>query len=261
MHSRIRDSKPYLDRWIDQEGLDSSNLSRIMDGIEFSLQEGRLAPNPMQQPEFYVPGLTADPWWDETKFGWIPNFEASFAEIIAEFEAIGGFCAENLVNHPAKLADRGRWASYYFYYIGRGYLDHLNECAATAKALATVPGSSECGMGYFSIMDPHTHVQSHCGFMNTHLRCHLALRVPAACRMRVGNRIRQWEEGKVFVFDDSFRHEVWNDSDDPRAVLLFDTWHPDLTEIEIAALSYMVSVWRKFTYMDMLEASVAGDHD
>jgi len=34
------------------------------------------------------------------------------------------------------------------------------------------------------------------------------------------------------VFDDSIEHEVWNDSDVPRAVLIFDIWSPFLSAAE-----------------------------
>ena len=30
--------------------------------------------------------------------------------------------------------------------------------------------------------------------------------------------------GKAFVFDDTFLHEAWNESDVPRAVLILDIW-------------------------------------
>ena len=29
-----------------------------------------------------------------------------------------------------------------------------------------------------------------------------------------------WEEGKSFVFDDTYHHEVWNDTEDDRVILL-----------------------------------------
>jgi len=31
------------------------------------------------------------------------------------------------------------------------------------------------------------------------------------------------------VFDDSFEHEVWNNSTESRVILLVDVWHPELT--------------------------------
>jgi hypothetical protein len=34
------------------------------------------------------------------------------------------------------------------------------------------------------------------------------------------------------VFDDTIEHEAWNDSDTPRAILIFDVWNPLLTEAE-----------------------------
>jgi aspartyl/asparaginyl beta-hydroxylase (cupin superfamily) len=34
------------------------------------------------------------------------------------------------------------------------------------------------------------------------------------------------------VFDDTIEHEAWNDSDVPRAILIFDVWNPQLTSLE-----------------------------
>ena len=41
-------------------------------------------------------------------------------------------------------------------------------------------------------------------------------------------RPRTWSAGRCLVFDDSWEHEVWNDSAAPRSVLLLDVSHPDL---------------------------------
>ena len=72
---------------------------------------------------------------------------------------------------------------------------------------------------------------------NTRLVCHLPLIVPPACRFRVGNEVREWEPGKLMVFDDSIEHEAWNDSAQDRIVLIFDIWRPDLTTQERAELA------------------------
>lgn len=42
--------------------------------------------------------------------------------------------------------------------------------------------------------------------------------------------------GRCLVFDDAFEHEVWNPSGETRAVLVFDFWHPDLSDAEAWAL-------------------------
>lgn len=55
--------------------------------------------------------------------------------------------------------------------------------------------------------------------------------------MRVADEKRVVEEGKCIIFDDSFEHEVWNhDTVRARIVLIFDVWHPDLSDEEVRFL-------------------------
>lgn len=258
MHSRVHDSRPYLEAWADSKGIGTAPLRRVYEAFEVSTQEDREHEHEFQEPGFYMPGLAASPWWESERFPWIADMEQAFPMIRGEFEDVGGLRSPESVKHPSNLDDDGRWAAYYFFYVGRRYADHAKACPVTTQALAAVPGSAECGMAYYSIMDPHTHVAAHSGFTNTHLRCHLGLRIPADCRMRVGSETRGWAEDRVNVFDDSFNHEVWNDDDQGRAVLLFDTWHPDLTRIETEALAQLVRVWRRFIYMDAVAGIGAG---
>jgi aspartate beta-hydroxylase len=55
----------------------------------------------------------------------------------------------------------------------------------------------------------------------------------------VGDRKYRWYAGRCLIFDDSFEHEVSHEGDTPRAVLITDFWHPDLTEAERWALGAM----------------------
>ncbi|HEX8262880.1 MAG TPA: aspartyl/asparaginyl beta-hydroxylase domain-containing protein, partial [Allosphingosinicella sp.] len=38
------------------------------------------------------------------------------------------------------------------------------------------------------------------------------------------------------AFDDTIEHEAWNDSGEPRTILILDAWNPLLTEAERAAV-------------------------
>jgi len=49
------------------------------------------------------------------------------------------------------------------------------------------------------------------------------------CYLKVGSEVRQLVEGQCVVFDDSFQHSSWNNTDGDRIVLIVDIWHPDLT--------------------------------
>ena len=57
--------------------------------------------------------------------------------------------------------------------------------------------------------------------------------------MRVSNETRQQEEGKAYVFDDSFEHEAWHDGQETRLILIVDFWHPDLTAPELKFLKLL----------------------
>jgi aspartate beta-hydroxylase len=43
------------------------------------------------------------------------------------------------------------------------------------------------------------------------------------------------------TFDDTFEHEAWNRSSETRVVLIIDSWNPDLSEAERAAVSDLVA--------------------
>lgn len=81
-----------------------------------------------------------------------------------------------------------------------------------------------------SVLDPNTHITPHCGNLNTRVRIHLGLIIPDGCYIRCDKTLNTWEEGKVFVLDDSFEHEVWNWSNHKRVILIIDVWHPNINK-------------------------------
>jgi beta-hydroxylase len=109
-----------------------------------------------------------------------------------------------------------------FYGYGKTSEPNLKRCPHTARALRKIPGLKTA---FFSILSPRKHIPAHRGPYNGVLRMHLGLLVPEPgqrCRMRVGDGELHWQDGKAVVFDDSFDHEVWNDTDGTRAVLFVD---------------------------------------
>ena len=114
--------------------------------------------------------------------------------------------------------------------------ENASRCPQTmALWSAHVPAPRQSGrtpVAMFSLLKPRTHIPPHTGASNVRLVVHLPLIVPPGCRFRVGNSVREWAPGRAWVFDDTIEHEAWNDSDQLRAVMIFDTWHPALREEE-----------------------------
>ena len=86
----------------------------------------------------------------------------------------------------------------------------------------------------FSILEPRTRIPPHTGSNNIRTTVHLPLVVPEGCGFRVGAETRTFVPGAAWAFDDTIEHEAWNDSDEPRAILILDVWNPLLSEAERA---------------------------
>lgn len=100
----------------------------------------------------------------------------------------------------------------------------------TMKMLNSIPNVVSMG---FNILEPNSKIKPHCGDTNAIYRCHLGLQIPKdykACAIKVLDEERHWTEGKVIGFEDAFKHEAWNNSQDIRIILLFDVLKPEFAE-------------------------------
>lgn len=210
------------------------------------------------QPSFmYFPELPPIEFYDRELFPWLDRLEAATADIRGELMAVladGPSALEPYVQVQGppqdrwrELANSRRWGVFYLWRAGEPVAENLARCPKTAEALADWPHCNLLGTGptaVFSILDAKTRIPPHVGVNNARLIAHLPLVVPPGCGFRVGAETRAWEPGKAFVFDDTIEHEAWNDSDQPRAVLILDTWNPFLSEAErelVSALTEGVS--------------------
>ncbi len=181
------------------------------------------------------PGLRAMPWHDPQKFRLVRDLEAVADEIAAEVHALGG---GGFQEEAERIKRSGRWSVLFLYERGRKNEHNCSLCPQTVAAIeANRTVLSLGGLAYFSMLEPGTRIAPHTGPTNMRLRCHLGIDVPEGCGLRVGGIERTWEERRCLVFDDSFRHEAWNDGNRPRIALVVDLWHPDLADDEVALLN------------------------
>jgi beta-hydroxylase len=78
-------------------------------------------------------------------------------------------------------------------------------------------------------MMPGTHLARHKGPTKGLMTCHLGLIIPRQserCRIDIAGIEHHWAEGKTLIFDDTYKHEVWNDADSDRVVLLIHFLRP-----------------------------------
>ncbi|OWF47307.1 aspartyl/asparaginyl beta-hydroxylase-like [Mizuhopecten yessoensis] len=186
-----------------------------------------------QRSLYNVWTLTSRPWWTAEETGYtkhIKLLEDNWKVIRDEALNLLDANTGSFVPEEENLRETGDWKQFTLYNRGRKDKENCNKAPKTCELIDQIPDAKECRRGQvkFSMMQPGVHVWPHCGPTNCRLRAHLGLVVPPGPKIRVVNETREWQEGKVFVFDDSFEHEVWHKGDKPRMVLIVDFWHPQL---------------------------------
>jgi len=165
------------------------------------------------------------------RFPWIEHVEQHWEVIREELEGVledheGLPNFQDISKDQIEITDDDRWKTFFLYGYGFEAELGVQMCPRTAALMREIPGMTTAML---SILSPRKHILDHRGPYKGVLRYHLGLIVPEQkeqCRIRVGDEIRHWEEGKSMVFDDTFNHEVWNDTDETRVVLFVDVLRP-----------------------------------
>ncbi|WP_457311179.1 aspartyl/asparaginyl beta-hydroxylase domain-containing protein [Sphingomonas sp. UYAg733] len=174
--------------------------------------------------------VSNDPVLDVRDFAWTAilrdNWEVIRDEAIEV--ALQGQASPSLATispDHRSIAQVDMWRSFFLWGYGFPIEDNLARCPKTQAIVERIPGLNSA---FFSILAPGTHIPDHRGVTKGLITCHLGLIVPqdGDVRMRVDDRIVRWAEGETLVFDDTYQHEVWNDTIGTRVVLLVQFERP-----------------------------------
>lgn len=174
--------------------------------------------------------VSNDPVLDMRDFAWTATLRDHWQAIRDEAMAVAlrGDASPSLAtispDHRA-IAEVNKWRSFFLWGYGYPIGENLARCPRTRRVVEAIPGLNSA---FFSILAPGTHIPDHRGVTKGLITCHLGLLVPrdGDVRMRVDDRVVRWAEGETLVFDDTYSHEVWNDTDGTRVVLLIQFERP-----------------------------------
>lgn len=164
-------------------------------------------------------------------FDWISRLESATPAIQHELEGV----LRNPEDIPAfhqlspdqkKISKEDHWKTFALMVFGQPVADNCAQCPQTSEVINGIKGVQNA---FFSILAPRYHIPPHKGPTRALVRCHLALEVPQQadqCWLRVDNERCHWQEGEVLLFDDTYEHEVYNNTDERRVVLFMDIDRP-----------------------------------
>ena len=209
-------------------------------------REDDTSPFPQKPHAFYLPDMPYQPFYPSEKLPWVRAVESATDAIEAELSVFLASRAQAFAPYihgglelpgqtPDTLKDHDNWTAAFLIRDGLEDSEWSAGCPTVSALMDTLPLTAIKGFSpsvLFSKLKPGARIDPHTGLLNCRLICHLPLVVPAGCGLRVGDERRDVVRGEVWAFDDSINHEAWNNSTEDRIVLIFDVWHPDLTEQE-----------------------------
>ena len=172
------------------------------------------------------------PFFESTRFNWTKTLEQNWQQIRNELDVVLQYTDELprfqdiSPDQSVNISKDSLWKTFFLYGYGVKMEQNCSYCPETTRIIEQIPGLKTA---FFSILLPGKQIPEHRGPYKGVLRCHLALKVPQArerCGIRVDNEVRHWTEGKTLVFDDSYPHEAWNNTDETRVVLFLDIVRP-----------------------------------
>lgn len=170
-----------------------------------------------------------DPFIATDRFPWIQEVESTTTDIVRELQNVQRSIEipafQTISPEQAEITQDNRWRTFILYGLGNRNAENCARCPATEAAVRRIPGMKTA---MFSILSPGKKIPPHRGPYNGILRYHLGLVVPEPdrCAIRVGHETRRWGVGSSLLFDDTYEHEVTNESVHERVVLFVDIVRP-----------------------------------
>jgi len=171
------------------------------------------------------------PFLDHTQFSWTQKLEENWRVMRAEVDkilehenALPNF--QDISEDQKSITTDDNWKTFFLFGFGYKMEKNCAICPNTANLVEDIPGMKTA---FFSILSPGKHIPEHRGLYRGLLRYHLGLKIPEPkedVTIRVENEHRHWEEGKSMMFDDTYQHEVWNNTDGIRVILFMDILRP-----------------------------------
>lgn len=238
------------------------NILRVEKSIAYYLGDLKPSMPALQKPGgMFFPDLPDKKFFSRNYFPWLEIIESKTDVIRNEYLALQNDkdffkpyvnidADQGDISHWKEVNKSLSWNTCHLYRHGKLHEEVAARCPATLNAINSIPVmriSAHAPEVMFSVLKPKTKIPPHHGIINGRLIVHLPLIIPKNCgALRVAGETQTWDLGKCMIFDDSYAHEAWNQSDETRTVLIFDIWNPHLTDVERVAFAKVIETVDNF---------------
>ncbi|MBE1162175.1 aspartyl/asparaginyl beta-hydroxylase domain-containing protein [Dyella acidiphila] len=183
------------------------------------IYDARITTPPVLDAGMYFP--------DAAKFidGWSAIRSEALAIAAQRMQSVPRFHEIMPAQAPISANDGKDWRLFILKVYGTEVERNMAACPSLAQILAASPDVLSAS---FSFLAPRKHIPRHRGPFRGILRFQLGLSVPVdpegrpAAVLALNDHEHRIGDGQHLLWDDTYPHEVWNHSDEMRAVLLLD---------------------------------------
>lgn len=171
-----------------------------------------------------------DVFFDKANFEWTKILEENYEAIKQEYININNknrlIDATVFSKEQIKSVAPDQWSVFPLFVYGNKIEKNWVECPVTVNCLKQIPTITTA---WFSVMKPGTYVKPHRGTYKGYLRCLMGLIVPddiTQSGLAINNTTYHWKKNECVIFDDTFIHSAYNNSEITRVVLYIDFIRP-----------------------------------
>lgn len=182
------------------------------------LYDARIDTPPVLDAAHYFPDA------DKFAAAW-PALRAEAQAIARRLHAVPRFHEIMPAQMPISANDGKDWRVFVLKVYGTNVEKNLAACPVLAQLIAASPDVLSATLSFLA---PRKHIPRHRGPFRGILRYQLGLSVPVdaqgrpAAVLALNDRDYRIGNGEHLLWDDTYPHEVWNHSDEPRIALLLD---------------------------------------
>jgi predicted metal-binding protein len=156
------------------------------------------------------------------------DFQDSMSPIIKEWKDfqnvtnVGAIQIDELSEEQIHLNEDKKWKALFLFVYGEPNPTILAQFPEISKLIRR--WKDEITLVFFSIMEPGKHIPPHEGNNHGVLRMQFGIDIPEPEKtgLKVSDKVINLRNQEVFIFDDTFTHEAWNNSSFSRTVLIID---------------------------------------
>ena len=122
--------------------------------------------------------------------------------------------------------EKDKWKIYVIKWYDKINNNSIKNCPETCKIISQL---DDVHVAMFSILEPGKVIIPHKGPSTACLRYHLGLKIPKDndnCYIMVNDEKFIWKEGEGMIFDDTYVHSVYNNTNETRIILFIDIERP-----------------------------------